>query len=86
MNIAVSKGAKEGLRFVEYINWLDANGHITKESRSWVEHIRDRGNEATHKIIPANEEDATDLIEFSGMLLKTMFEYPEKMKKKKQTP
>lgn len=57
-----------------------------QESRPRVEHIKDKGNEATHKIVPAGQEDASDLIEFSEMLLKTMFEYPEMMKKKKQTP
>lgn len=35
-----------------------------------------RGNEANHEINIMVEEDASELLEFCGMLLKLIYEYP----------
>jgi hypothetical protein len=40
------------------------------------------GNEATHEIAQISKEDAIDLLSFIEMLLKTIFEFPEKIKRK----
>lgn len=82
MNIAVSKGADEGLKFYEYVNYLSTNNYTPPDSKDWVDHIRIKGNEATHEISIMDQEDATELISFTEMLLKFIYEFPASIKKK----
>lgn len=84
MNIAVSKGANQGLSFVEYVEHLSNNGFIPPGGEEWVDHIRRKGNEAAHEIKIMVEEDAEDLINFLEMLLKFIYEFPAKIKLKKK--
>lgn len=76
MNIAVELGAQSGRKFIEYVVYLDTNHFISARSKSWVDRIRTEGNEATHETIIKNKEQASDMIKFCEMLLKTNFEYP----------
>lgn len=76
MNIAVAQGAAENLRFIEYVNYLSENGYTPPNGRQWVDHIRRKGNEATHEIALMVENDAKDLICFLEMLLKFIYEFP----------
>ena len=76
MNIAVQQGAKEGLKFIEYVNHLADKGYVPPNGKHWVDHIRKRGNEATHEIAVMNEQDAKDLITFIEMLLRFIYEFP----------
>ena len=76
MNIAVSQGAKEGLKFIEYVNYLSENGYTPPNGKHWVDHIRKKGNEATHEIALMNENDAKELIVFVEMLLRFIYEFP----------
>ncbi|EOD9425294.1 hypothetical protein BTR40_24495 [Vibrio parahaemolyticus] len=76
MNIAVEQGAAENLRFIEYVNYLSENGYTPPNGRHWVDHIRRKGNEATHEIALMEEGDAKDLICFLEMLLKFIYEFP----------
>lgn len=76
MNIAVDRGADEDLRFIEYVNYLSDEGYTPPDGKHWVDHIRKKGNEANHEIHLMEEEDAKDLILFSGMLLKFNYEFP----------
>jgi len=82
MNIAVSKGAKEGLSFIEYVEFLSDKGFIPPDGKDWVDHIRKKGNEANHEISIMKREDAEELISFIEMLLKFIYEFPAKIKKK----
>jgi hypothetical protein len=41
-----------------------------------VDHIRDKGNDANHEIDLMGREDAEQLIKFSEMLMRIMYEYP----------
>jgi len=82
MNIAVSKGAKEGLHFIEYIEFLAKNNYIPPNSQGWIDHIRKKGNEANHEIRLMTNEDAEELVEFLEMLLKFIYEFPERTKKR----
>lgn len=82
MNIAVSKGDKPGKYFTEYIDYLENKNYIPPDGKEWVNHIRDKGNEATHKIEIMEKEDAEELISFVEMLLKFIYEFPEIMRKK----
>ena len=76
MNIAVEKGAEPSKSFIQYVEFLDDNGYIVTGSKGWVDHIRTKGNEATHEIPPVSREDAERLIKFVEMLLMSVYEFP----------
>jgi hypothetical protein len=76
MNIAVQQGAGEGLKFIEYVNFLADKGFVPPNGKHWVDHIRKKGNEATHEIAVMNEQDARELISFIEMLLRFIYEFP----------
>jgi hypothetical protein len=85
MNIAVAKGAEEGLKFIEYVEYLASKNYVPPDGQEWVDHIRKKGNEATHEIAIMVREDAEDLITFIEMLLKFIYEFPERIKKKRHS-
>jgi hypothetical protein len=76
MNIAVSEGAKEGKTFAGYVDYLANEGYLGAKAKVWIDHIRDKGNDANHEIRMMEREDAERLIKFCEMMLKTMYEYP----------
>lgn len=76
MNIAVHQGADEGLSFIKYVDYLEANHFTPPNGRTWVDHIRKKGNEATHEIAVMSADDAQDLLVFVQMLLKFIYEFP----------
>ena len=45
----------------------------------WLDHIRAKGNEATHEIPSVTRPEAEELLNFVGMLLKFVFEMPAQM-------
>lgn len=76
MHIAIELGANEGLKFIEYVNYLKDEHYITAKSEKWVDSIRKYGNRSTHEIDLAEKTEAEMIIRFSEMLMKTNFEYP----------
>jgi len=82
MNVAVSKGADEGLNFSSYVKYLSEKGYVPPGSDEWLNHIREKGNEANHTIDISRKEDAEELLNFTEMLLKFVFELPAKVKSK----
>ena len=80
MHIAVSKGEKPGKSFIEYVNFLAASGFVPPDGKEWVDHIRQKGNEATHEIPSIAASDAEELLTFLGMLLKFVYEFPARLK------
>lgn len=80
MNIAVARGAKEGLQFWQYVNYLSEQGFVPPNGKEWVDQIRKKGNEATHVIALMKREDAEDLITFSEMLLRFVFEFSGRLR------
>jgi len=86
MHIAVSKGAKAGESFVFYVDYLADNNFIPPDARDWVDHIRKRGNEANHEIVIMERADAEELVTFSEMLLKLIFEFPAAIKRRIEPP
>lgn len=76
MNVAVDKGAKEGLRFVEYIDWFAANGYEPPNGRDWIDRIRTIGNDATHKSPEIDHAKATAALEFTEWLLRFAYTLP----------
>ena len=79
MNIAVAQGAKGGESFLSYVEYLASAGYVPPNGRTWVDHIRKKGNEATHEIKLMAPADAAELIAFAEMLLKFIFEFPAKV-------
>ena len=79
MNISVAHNAEEGKAFAFYVDFLGKNGYIPPNGKGWVDHIRNKGNEATHEIMMMNSADANDLITFVEMLLKFIYEFPAKV-------
>jgi Domain of unknown function (DUF4145) len=82
MNIAVHKGAKEGLKFIQYVEFLSNNHYVPPDAKEWVDHIRKKGNEATHEIAIMKREDAEEIISFVEMILRLVYEFPAKIKRK----
>ena len=82
MHIAVEKGAEKGKHFIEYVEYLSNKGYVPPNGKEWVDHIRDKGNEANHEIAEVGIEDAKNLISFSEMLLKIIFELPSRIPRK----
>lgn len=76
MNIAVQHGAKEGKSFVSYINYLESAGYVPPNGKEWVDHIRKKGNEATHEIALIPQEESRLLLHFVEMLLRFIYEFP----------
>lgn len=88
MNIAVAKGAKENLKFVQYVQYLADNNFVPPDGKDWVEHIKNKGNDANHKIEIVSKEDAEELLYFTEMLLTFIYAVPARFKKKQndETP
>src|SRR2546428_1800597 len=74
MHIAVEKGAPEGQTFLQYVEYLSEKGYVPPDGKGWVDYIRKKGNEANHEIKIMSVGDASDLITFSEMLLKFVYE------------
>jgi hypothetical protein len=81
MHIAVAQDAPPGKNFLEYVEHLASSGYVPPNGRGWVDHIRKRGNEANHEIRLMSRQDAEELISFSEMLLKFIYEFPQRVPK-----
>jgi len=79
MHLAVAKGADKGLKFIEYVDYLDDESYVPPGGRDWVDHIREKGNEANHEIVVMERGEAERLIGFVEMLLRFVYEFPGMM-------
>lgn len=79
MHIAVEKGATAGSNFIEYVDYLVDSHYAPPGSKPWVDKIRQGGNEASHEIKIMSHGEAADLINFVEMLLKFIYEFPNKI-------
>lgn len=79
MNLAVQEGAEENKSFAFYVDYIENNDFITAKMKPWVDRIRKIGNTATHEIPDISKEDANMAFEFLIMLLKLVYEFPNKM-------
>jgi hypothetical protein len=82
MHIAVDKDAKEGESFACYVDYLASKGYVPPDARDCVDHIRKKGNEANHEINIMKPPDAEELLDYIGILLKLIYEFPATMRKK----
>jgi hypothetical protein len=78
MHVAVDNGAQPNLRFIEYVDYLEANGHVPPGAKPWVDEIRQLGNDANHDIALLTNEEAKTVVDFTAMLLRLAYEYPER--------
>lgn len=76
MHIAVEKGADTGKTFKAYVNYLETNHFTPPGSTSWVDRIRQLGNEANHEIVIMDNEQAQLILTFLEMLLKFIYGFP----------
>ena len=81
MHVAVSKGDGPGKNFIDYVQYLSDKGYVPPDAKTWVDHIRTKGNEANHEIVIMSAEEAKDMISFVEMLLKLVYEFPASSKK-----
>jgi hypothetical protein len=79
MHIGVQQKAEPGKPFIHYVEYLAGNGYVPPNGKAWVDHIRKKGNEATHEIVLMSRDDANELILFSEMLLKFIYEFPARV-------
>lgn len=82
MHIAVSKGAEANKSFAYYVDYLSEKNFVPPDAKSWIDHIRKIGNQANHEISIVEPTDAKELLEFVGMLLKIIYEFPAIVRKK----
>lgn len=78
MHIAVEQGAKEGEAFTKYVDFL-VNNFVTLKAYPWVDHIRKQSNKPNHEVILMDRGDAEDLLAFSEMLLRLVYEFPNRI-------
>jgi Domain of unknown function (DUF4145) len=79
MSVSVELGAPENQKFIQYVEYLSNEGYLPPNGKGWVDHIRIKGNEATHEIALMTQADAEELISFSEMLLKFIYEFPSRI-------
>lgn len=79
MNVAVSQGAAANEAFAFYVDWLGKNGYVPPKAKVWIDHLRKMGNEATHEVHATTEADARDLVSFTSMILRMVFDYPARV-------
>jgi hypothetical protein len=78
MHIAVDRGATVGQPFQAYVTYLITSNTIPPHFQTWVDAIRQRGNEANHEIVLMRQADAETLLSFTEMLLKLLYEFPHR--------
>lgn len=81
MHVAVEKGAQEGLRFAEYVHYLDRERYLGRDGKGWVDLIRSRSNEANHQITLMTREDSEHMLSLLEMLLRLVYELPGNLPK-----
>ncbi len=86
MHISVEKGAPQGASFHQYVGYLADNAFIGKDGRAWVDYIRTKSNEANHEIKLMSRQDADDLLSFTEMLLRQLYEFPARLPKSPDAP
>jgi hypothetical protein len=78
MHVAVERGAQLNQTFANYVDFLANEGIVTADMKPWVDEIRELGNDANHELVIMSREQAEELLTFVAMLLKIVYEYPEK--------
>lgn len=73
MNVAVHKGADEGKKFVDYIDYLKNEGHITASMKNMADIIRENGNKSVHEIEQPDKKRTKITLEFTDHVLCSIY-------------
>ncbi len=79
MSNAITQGAKAGESFLSYVDHLANAEFVPPNGLGWVDHIRKKGIEANHEIKLMAQAVAEELIAFTEMLLKFIYEFPNRV-------
>jgi hypothetical protein len=79
MHIAVSLGAEEGKKFVQYVSYLETNHYTPPKSSTWVQEIKDMGNESNHELVVSAKDDADKIIKFLDLLMTFNYEFADEV-------
>jgi ribosomal protein S14 len=86
MNIAVHKGAAPNQSFASYVDYLCDKGFVSGDNKVWADLVRNKGNDANHEIPKMIPTDAEELIDFLELVLKSIYEFPEKARLRTPKP
>jgi hypothetical protein len=78
MHVAVEKGAPKNGSFLSFVNHLADNGYVPPDAREWIDEIREHGNDANHEIDLIDKAEAENMVDFTAMMLRVIYEYPER--------
>ena len=76
---AVLQKAPKNKKLIDYVQYLADNHFLPPNAKGWVDHIRKKSNCANYGILLMTLEEAKQLIDFTGMLLKLIYEYPNRI-------
>ncbi|WP_322010888.1 DUF4145 domain-containing protein [Paraburkholderia sp. J12] len=72
----------EAWKLEKRIDKLAAENRITKDLQTWAHRVRLDGNDALHEEEEFTKEAATELSEFTRLLLIYLYTLPEKIKRR----
>lgn len=84
-NLAVAKGMDEtdakgrAHNFYESVEHLKSAGYVTPPMQAWVGRIKDVGNEANHKVVRVDAQEAMKVAVFTEQLLILAFQMDKLM-------
>lgn len=81
MNVAIDRGAKPNLKYIEYVDYLLDEGYVPPKSKQWIDDIRKEGNSATHDETSKNKTDAKKILDFIQMLLLINYKFNDDLEK-----
>ena len=73
MHVAVEQGAKEGERFVTYVQFLKDKGVVGRPQHKILNRIKDAGNEENHQIKRSEKDEANDLLDVVTHLIEGVY-------------
>jgi len=73
MHIAVEQGAKPGLRFIEYVEFLKTKGIVGTPMHGLLDRVRRDGNEENHEVVRATEDKAKELLTLVTLLIRSVY-------------
>lgn len=76
----------EAWKLEKRIDKLAAEGRITTDLKTWAHRVRLDGNDALHEEEQFTKEAATELAEFTQLLLIYLYTLPEKIKRRIESP
>lgn len=80
MFMAAESGADPEGTFKQHVDHLEKAGYVPPGAKDWLTRIRDKGNDAAHRLPHVESQEAEELLDFAEMLLRFKYEFAERMK------